>query len=131
MPPPSSAPGTPQDWLARARGKLVLARMPLPQGSFLEDVCFLLQQGAELAIKAVYQQHALLFPYVHDLEQLLEGLEAHGLTIPADVREADKLSVYAVETRYPGLAPPVTDAEYQEALRIAEAVIQWADALIP
>ena len=131
MPPPSPAPGTPQDWLARARGKLAMARKPLPPGSYLEDACFFLQQGAELAIKAVYQQQGLLFPYIHDLEQLLDGLQTHGLAIPTDVRNADRLNIYAVETRYPGLAPPVTDLEYQEALRVAEAVIDWADSLIP
>jgi hypothetical protein len=65
------------------------------------------------------------------LEQLLDGLIAQGLKIPSDVREADKLSTYAVETRYPGLSPPVTDAEYQDALQIAEVVLNWADAQIP
>lgn len=84
-----------------------------------------------MAIKAVYQHHGWLFPYVHDLERLLDGLVAQGLTIRNDVREADKLSTYAVETRYPGLAPPVTDVEYQHALRTAEVVLKWAESLIP
>jgi HEPN domain-containing protein len=108
-----------------------MASRPLPPGSFLEDACFFLQQAAELAIKAVYQQHGWLFQYVHDLEQLLDGLDARGVDIPSDVREAEKLSTYAVETRYPGLAPPVTDVEYQDALRVAQAVLKWAESLIP
>jgi HEPN domain-containing protein len=131
VPPPSPAPGTPQDWLARARGKLIMARGPLPPGTFLEDACFFCQQAAELAIKAVYQQRGWLFPFVHDLEQLLSGLQSQGLTVPADVLEAEKLTDFAVEARYPGLAPPVSDSEYEDAVQIAEAVVVWAQSLIP
>lgn len=35
-----ASPGTPQDWLARAKGDLALARLPLPQNAFYEDLCF-------------------------------------------------------------------------------------------
>ncbi len=131
MPPPNPAPGTAQDWLARARGKLALARIPLPPGGFLEDLCFSAQQAAELAIKAVYQQRGWLFLYTHNLGQLLDGLVANGLTISADVQEADRLSVYASQTRYPNSLGPVTQAQYLDAVRIADDVIAWAAAQIP
>ena len=85
MPPPSPAPGTSQDWLDRARAKLVLAQVPLPPGGMWEDLCFWAQQAAELAIKAVYQQHGWLFPFIHDLARLLNGLQLQGLTIPSEV----------------------------------------------
>jgi hypothetical protein len=55
MPSPDPAPGNSQDWLARALGKLALARLPFPKGTFRENLCFFTQQAAELAIKAVYQ----------------------------------------------------------------------------
>ena len=131
MPPVSPAPGTARDWLARANGKLALARQPLPAGGYLEDLCFCAQQAAELGIKAVYQQHGWRFAYIHDLKQLLNGLANNGLPIPADIQQADRLTVFATETRYPGLAPPVTQAEYEEALKIAETVVAWAATLIP
>ncbi len=51
MPPPSPSPGTASEWLDRAKGKLALARQPLPEGAFWEDLCFLSQQAAELGIK--------------------------------------------------------------------------------
>jgi hypothetical protein len=38
MPPPSPAPGTPLDWLARAQAKLVLARLSLPEGAMAESL---------------------------------------------------------------------------------------------
>jgi len=31
-----------------------------------------------------------------------------------------------VVTRYPGLTEPVTEAQYEEAMAAAEAVVQWA-----
>ncbi|NOX53316.1 MAG: HEPN domain-containing protein [Planctomycetes bacterium] len=108
-----------------------MARQPLPPEGFLEDACFLLQQAAELAIKAVYQQCGWSFRYVHDLGELLDGLESRGMAITPELRRAERLTSYAVEARYPGLAPPITDAEYQEALQIAENVLSWAESLIP
>ena len=131
MSPPNPIPGTPQDWLTRARAKLALACAPLPPGGCWEDLCYMAQQAAELSIKAVYMQHGWLFPYIHTLGKLLDGLLAQGLTIPADVQEADQLSRYAVETRYPGLVAPVVQDEYDEAVRIAQAVLAWAETLIP
>ena len=131
MPPPRPAPGTPHDWLGRARAKLVLARQPLPPGGMWEDVCYWTQQAAELAIKAVYQQRGWRFPFLHDLGQLLDGLEAQGLAIPTEVREAAKLTVYATLTRYPGLSTPLAQGHHTEALLISEAVVAWATSLVP
>jgi HEPN domain-containing protein len=68
MPPDKSIPGSVQDWLVRAKGHLALAKQPKPEGAFWEDQCFLAQQAAEKALKAVYQHRGLLFRYTHDLE---------------------------------------------------------------
>ena len=129
MPPPSPAPGTPQDWLVRAQAKLVLAQVPLPAGGMWEDLCFWAQQAAELAIKAVYQQHGWLFPFI--LAQLLNGLHLQGLTIPAEVQQAQKLTVFATLARYPGLVAPASEANYNKAIKIAKDVVAWAESLVP
>ena len=113
------------------QAKLVLARLPLPAGGMWEDLCFWTQQAAELAIKAVYQQHGWLFPFIHDLAQLLNGLQQQGLMIPPDVQEAPKLTVYATLARYPGLTAPATQAHYDEAIKIAEDVVNWGQSLVP
>ncbi len=131
MPPPSSAQGSPTDWLVRAQAKLALARVPLPPGGMWEDLCFWAQQSSELAIKAVYQQNGWLFPFIHDLAQLLVGLRKQGLTIPPEVQEAQKLSVYATLARYPGLTAPATEANYNDAIKIAQDVVNWAKSVIP
>jgi HEPN domain-containing protein len=99
----------------------------LPAEAFYEDLCFHAQQAAEKALKAVYQQNAWPFRYTHDLDELVSGLRRHGVPIPAEVEEAVVLTSFAWEARYPGAAEPVTRDEYQEALRHAEAVVEWAN----
>lgn len=93
----------------------------------LEDLCFDAQQAAEKAIKAVFVRSGELFPFTHDLEKLLNLLEQIGLKIPKYVREANKLSPFAAETRYPSRAAPVTSRQYRRAIRIATAVLRWAE----
>jgi len=115
------------DRLARARGDLVLARQPLPQGAFYEDLCFHAQQAAEKALKAVYLHHGWSFRYTHDLEELVTNLRRKGLAVPAVVDEATILTSFAWEARYPGLSEPVSDEEYREAIRHAQAVMTWAE----
>jgi HEPN domain-containing protein len=127
MPQDRPIPGTPQDWLVRAKSDLAFARLPLPEGAFYEDLCFHAQQAAEKALKAVYQDHGWTFRYTHDLEELVTGLKRQGLGIPPEVDDAIVLTSFAWEARYPGLGEPVTVEEYQEALRHAEAVVDWAE----
>lgn len=122
------APGSAADWLRRARGDLAIAKAPLPEGAFYEDLCFHAQQAAEKALKAVYLSNGWTFRYTHDLDTLLSELLEKGLTVPGDVRETDVLSRYAWEARYPGLDEPIIEEEYQEAVKMAEAVLTWAAA---
>ena len=96
----------------------------------MEDLCFETQQAAEKALKAVLLYHSIQFRFVHDLAELLTLLEQRGITLPEDVRAAAQLTDYAVEARYPGPFEPVTDEEYAEALRLAEAVVNWAERQI-
>jgi HEPN domain-containing protein len=67
---------------------------------------------------------------VHDLAHLLTLVEEAGESVPEPVRQAEALTRYAVVTRYPGLAEPVTEAQYQEAVTTAEAVVRWAEAKV-
>ena len=81
-------------------------------------------------LKAVFILRREDFPYIHDLDKLLALLEQAGETIPDPVREAKFLSQFAIITRYPGFAEPVTEDEHQNAVRIAETVILWAQQRI-
>jgi HEPN domain-containing protein len=86
--------------------------------------------GAEKAIKAVYISKKLVFPYIHDISQLLAALEKAGVIIPNNIKTASTLTLYAAQTRYPGLEGPVSDKEYHEALVLAESVVGWAEKTI-
>ena len=127
MPPVRPTPGSPQDWLARAKSDLILARLPLPEGAFYEDLCFHAQQAAEKALKAVYQHHGWIFKYTHDLEELVTGLKQKGLVVPSEIDDSVILTSFAWEARYPGLSEPVTEEEYHKAIEHAEDVVIWAE----
>jgi HEPN domain-containing protein len=118
-------PDDPREWLNRAQSNLVRARKITP-GVYLEDLCFDAQQGVEKAIKAIFIQHGLVFPYTHDLARLLRLLEGRGLKIPKYVCAARELTPYAGEPRYPGLAGPVTARQHRHLVRVADAVFNWA-----
>ena len=68
MPRPEYLTGSSADWLSRAKSDLAIARAPLPDGAFYEDLCFQAKQAVEKALKAVYQYHGWTFRYTHDLE---------------------------------------------------------------
>ena len=128
-PPERFAPDDPREWLNRAMSNLALAQSKIP-GTYVEDLCFEAQQAAEKAIKAVMIRRNIEFPYVHDLARLLSMLEEAGEGIPEIVRKAEELTRYALITRYPGIARPVSEQEYAEAVAVAEEVVRWADEQI-
>jgi len=119
-------PEDPREWLNRARSNLVLARTE-KQGIYLEDLCFNTQQAAEKAIKALLIRYGVEFPYVHDIAELLTLLEEAGQQIPEPVRQVERLTRFAVFTRYPGIASPIKHEEYEEALTLSEEVVRWAE----
>ena len=121
-------PDNPFEWLNRAKSNLNLAKHIIPDTD-LEDMCFFAQQAAEKAIKAVFLSKKLNFPYIHDISQLLELLGRSGEIIPPEIQNASSLSLYAVETRYPGFYVSVSTDQYKEAILLAEGVIRWAEMI--
>jgi HEPN domain-containing protein len=80
----------------------------LPPGGFYEDLCFYAQQAVEKALKAVYLHCGWTFRYVHDLEELITGLQQNGLRVPEAVSEE----------------------EYWQATELAQTVVRWAEEMI-
>ena len=118
-----------REWLNRANSSLLHA-LTERSGVYLEDLCYDAQQAAEKALKAVFIQRGLRFPYTHNLARLMELLQQDGVALPYEVSQAAALSDYAVETRYPGLSEPVTRQDYQEAVEMAQVVLNWASNLL-
>ena len=131
MPPDKRSPNDPFEWLNRAKSNLERAKSDSRlTGVYLEDLCFDAQQAAEKSIKSVLIHFGIEFPYVHDITDLLTILEGKGHSISDDIREAGRLTRFAVETRYPGLSEPVTQDEYKKAIAIADIVVRWAEEIL-
>ncbi|MBI3057839.1 MAG: HEPN domain-containing protein [Deltaproteobacteria bacterium] len=131
MPPRRKPPDDPLEWLNRARSNLDMAKAGSRLRTvYFEDPCFEAQQAAEKAIKAVLLHLGIRFPFTHDLGDLLDLIKKGRKTIPKTVQAADRLTRFAVVTRYPGMAEPVTRQEFTRAVKIAEQVVRWAEKLI-
>jgi len=119
------------EWLRRAKSNLERAKLGKASDDILyEDLCFDCQQSAEKAIKALLISMDKKFPPTHSLARLLELVSDAGVKIPENIKEAVDLTEYAVTTRYPGGREPVTQEEYEAALKIAEEVFIWVTKLI-
>lgn len=131
MPPEHRDPTKPAEWLRRARSNLAKAKADrsLPEVLY-EDLCFDAQQAAEKAIKALLVYQNVPFPKTHDIMDLLTLLHQSGMDVPEEIRHADLLTGYAVETRYPGMSEEVTAEDYAEALALAERVVRWVESII-
>ena len=128
--PRKRAPGAAKERMDRAKGKLLVARQPLPEGGYWEDLCFMAHQAAELGIKAIYRIDDRPSAYVNDLAFLLHGLERKGVNVPPGVRDAVRPTIYATQLRHPGTSGFATTADRANALRAAEAVVAWAEGII-
>ena len=56
----------------------------------------------------------------------LQGLQIRALVSPREVTETVVLTSFATEMRYPGFGEPVSKGEYEQAVRQAKAVVNWA-----
>lgn len=121
-------PASPDEWLNHARSDLNLARIGKGMDDILpEQVCFHAQQAVEKALKAVLLFNKIDFPLTHDLQELADILEASNIFLPPHIDEIGILTPYAVETRYPGFWGEITEKEVDEAVVLAETVLQWAE----
>ena len=100
-----------------------------PPDGLYELLCFHAQQAAEKSLKALLVLHRIQFPYTHNVKILVDLLPPEVTRTPA-VLEAARLTDYAFTTRYPGEDEPVSEDDYREAVRLAEAVVEWASAII-
>jgi HEPN domain-containing protein len=123
-------PGSPEDWLRHARSDLALARQQVSPEVLLAALCFHAQQAAEKSLKAVLLHQCIVFPYTHDLAQLITLLKQHGVFWPEALDATADLTAYAVGTRYPGAYGNITPEEYTQAIEMAVWVVNWAHSLI-
>ena len=122
----------PAEWLRHARSDLALAGAPPPPGVLLQLLCFHAQQAAEKAVKAVILHLTRSEPaFSHSLRRLLRDAERAGAPpAPLTAEAAALLTQYAVLTRYPDDIEDIDEAEWQQAVADAGAVVAWAERVI-
>ena len=101
-------------WLRYSTEDLNVARLLLASSPLVpRHVCWLAQQSAEKALKAALVLEDIAFPFTHDLDALRNRLPDSW---PVHTTHSDlaELTQWAVETRYPGDWPEVTE---EDALR--------------
>ncbi|HUT54996.1 MAG TPA: HEPN domain-containing protein [bacterium] len=115
-------------WLRYARADLAAAsKFSSEEEEFARHVCWLAQQSAEKAIKAVLVFLQIDFPYRHDLEALRNLLPAGWKIKEADL-DMPGLTEWAVEARYPGEWPEATRNEADNALELARRILEIVTA---
>jgi HEPN domain-containing protein len=108
-----------REWIEKAEGDLKVARR---EGQTVDPVydavCFHAQQCAEKYLKALLEEHNVVFPRIHDLIALLNL--SGGLIPELDPLKPRlaHLSVFGIASRYPGVRADRQAAE--EALMTAE-----------
>jgi len=110
-------------WLDYAQRDLQAAQALMQQsGDFAQQVCYLLQQAAEKALKAALIYLQIEFPFRHDLD-MLRNLLAEDWQTRLAHPNLTQLTEWAVEARYPSLAEDPTHEDAATALSQAEAVL--------
>ena len=87
------------------------------------------QQAAEKALKGVLAHFGEEPAHTHDIHLLILGVSAY-VAVPTEVKEAASLTDYAVTSRCPADLGEIDHAEWQEAVALARAVVEWAERLI-
>ena len=113
-------------WLEYAQKDLGAAHVLLKSAEFFpRQICFLAQQAAEKSIKAILVFTEVEFSKTHDLDRLRD-------LIPSDWKfkelfpDLAELTIWSVESRYPGDSPDAFEKEAQETLHLAESVFNSA-----
>jgi HEPN domain-containing protein len=103
------------------------------QGIRYSDLCFQAQQSVEKALKGLLIYFKTEPKHTHNIETLIFDLKKH-IHIPEDIMETAGLTLYASNTRYPGIYvdqyKDVTKKEYVETIKTTEKCLDWVDNII-
>ena len=87
-------------WLRKAESDLLNAKICTEAGQSLDTACFHAQQAAEKYIKAYLTEHDIDFPFIHNLEKLVELCIQQDISFSEIKNLCLHLTPYAVELRY-------------------------------
>lgn len=114
-------------WVVKADADLSVVEMCLNKRKSLDAACFHAQQSAEKYLKAYLTAKEIEFPFVHNLEKLIE-LCSKGDPSFIGIKESGReLTPYAVQARYDVDFSPLLDVvhqAFQAAKQIRDFVLQ-------
>jgi len=90
-----------------------------------ESICFHCQQAVEKPLKAYLVVLGIPFTKTHEIGELITKCENKDKKISAFKEEADKLTDYAIDVRYPEELLEPTLEEAKEAFEIAEKMKEF------
>jgi len=115
-------------WMEYAQTDLGAAYALLDSGDFFpRQICFLAQQCAEKSLKAILVFENMPVPKSHDLDRLRD-LIPDGWEVTEKFPDLAELTIWSVESRYPGDTPDVVEYEARETLLLAEMVFDAVKA---
>jgi HEPN domain-containing protein len=120
-----------ESWIDRAKSSYGIAIMPNSLGIhiYYEDLCYQLQQSVEKALKGLLIYYGAEPEFTHNIEILFTDIEKY-IEIPINIKQSMKLTIYAVQTRYPGEYDDVTKEEYEKSIKTAKECIDWVEKTI-
>ena len=116
-------------WHEIAERDLLTAKQGLETNEVVTDtVCFHCQQAAEKYLKAFLVQKQIEFSKTHNIMSLLNLCSSVDTSFKGELPEADNLTDYAVEIRYPDdwYEPTIgeTKQAYEVALKVKNFVLK-------
>ena len=116
-----------RSWIRKAESDLTAMELALAAGQALDTACFHAQQAGEKYLKAYLVHIGMDFPYIHNLEKLIDLCSQKDSAFLELKPLAALLTPFAVELRYDNdFWPSLETAEEARnaALKIKELVAQ-------
>ena len=123
-----------EDWISQARRDLENAEYEI-KGGFYEWSCFMSQQAAEKAVKAVFQKLGGE-AFGHSVAGLLEKLPEEMRPSEVLIDKAKELDKAYIPTRYPNAHPEgppfraYTKKEARRLLEYAREILEYCESLL-
>src|SRR5580704_76446 len=109
-----------EKWIKKAEGDLYTVALLLKSENCQSDICcYHAQQCAEKYLKAYLISRRILFPYIHDLEKLIELCSISNQRFDELKIVGIKLTDYAIKPQYPDEIDDLTVEDAQQAYQNA------------
>jgi HEPN domain-containing protein len=92
---------------------------PLPENT----ICWHCQQSVEKSLKSILVYNDVKVPKTHDIRMLLQTTVQYEPSITLDEKVADRITAFAVESRYPDNALDITKEDAELGLKYAKRVL--------